>query len=132
MNQTSSPWSSPESQRDGLALLRGLVQIPSPSGHEAEAVGYLVDWMAGHGFIAYRDQAGNAIGVLEAGSSKLEEASFQLPASSFQPPAPSFQLPASSLQSPASSSSSATSTPCPASRRSRCAMESSTAAARWI
>jgi len=103
MNQTSSPWSSPESQRDGLALLRGLVQIPSPSGHEAEAVGYLVDWMAGHGFIAYRDQAGNAIGVLEAGSSKLEEASFQLPASSFQPPAPSFQLPASSPQLPASS-----------------------------
>jgi len=86
MTQTSSPWSTPEGQRDGLALLRGLVQIPSPSGHEVAAVAHLVDWMAGHGFVAHRDQAGNAIGVLEARSSKLEDASPQLPAPSFQPP----------------------------------------------
>ena len=72
MNQTSSPWSSPEGQRDGLALLRGLVQIPSPSEHEAEAVGYLVDWMAGRGFAACRDAAGNAIGVLEAPAKPME------------------------------------------------------------
>ncbi|MCK6580164.1 MAG: [LysW]-lysine hydrolase [Anaerolineae bacterium] len=46
------------------ALLRDLVGIPSPSAHEAEAVGALVDWMTAYGAAqAFIDDAGNAIGV---------------------------------------------------------------------
>jgi LysW-gamma-L-lysine carboxypeptidase len=49
----------------GLALLRELLEIRSPSGQEQPAVNHLVRWMTGHGFVAHRDTAGNAIGVLE-------------------------------------------------------------------
>lgn len=50
----------------GLRLLRELIQIPSPSGEERPAVEHLVAWLRKHGFCAYRDAAGNAIGVLQA------------------------------------------------------------------
>lgn len=50
----------------GLALLRELLEIRSPSGQELPAVKHLVGWLAGRGFAAHRDSAGNAIGVLEA------------------------------------------------------------------
>lgn len=43
-------------------LLRQLVEIYSPSRHEAKAVACLVDWMAGHGYRAFIDEAGNACG----------------------------------------------------------------------
>ena len=43
-----------------------LLQIRSPSGHEMPAVNHMVKWLTGQGFMAYRDGAGNAIGVLEA------------------------------------------------------------------
>ncbi len=48
-----------------LALLRGLVEIPSVSGAEGEAASFLVRWMAAHGFRAQVDEVGNAVGVLE-------------------------------------------------------------------
>jgi LysW-gamma-L-lysine carboxypeptidase len=47
-----------------INLLAGLLAIPSTSGQEHGAVGYLVDWMACHGMRAYRDAAGNAVGIL--------------------------------------------------------------------
>jgi len=49
---------------DGLYdLLTELVRIPSPTGHEADAVDYLVSWMRAHGFDARADEIGNAVGV---------------------------------------------------------------------
>ena len=50
---------------DPVELLRGLVATPSLSTHEAEAVAYLVGQMAGMGFAACADEAGNAVGVRE-------------------------------------------------------------------
>ncbi|MFN3929541.1 MAG: toprim domain-containing protein, partial [Thermoflexus sp.] len=49
---------------EAVALLEELVRIPSPSGAEGEAAAFLRDWMARHGFEAWIDEAGNAIGVL--------------------------------------------------------------------
>ena len=54
-----------ESTAEGLALLHTLLEIRSPSGQETAATTYLTDWMARRGFIAHRDAAGNAVGVLE-------------------------------------------------------------------
>ncbi len=55
-----------ETTASGLALLRTLLEIRSPSGQEMPAVNFLVKWLVEHGFSAHRDSAGNAIGVLEA------------------------------------------------------------------
>jgi len=44
-------------------LLTELVRRYSPSTQEAPAVQYLVEWMQGHGFEAYIDEAGNAVGM---------------------------------------------------------------------
>ncbi|MGQ9491183.1 MAG: M20/M25/M40 family metallo-hydrolase [Anaerolineae bacterium] len=57
----------------GLRLLRELIQIPSPSGEERPAVEHLVAWLRKHGFCAYRDAAGNAIGVLQASGDRKQE-----------------------------------------------------------
>lgn len=54
-----------ETPASGLALLRELLEIRSPSGEEMAAVNHLVRWMARQGFVAHRDAAGNAVGVLE-------------------------------------------------------------------
>ncbi len=43
-------------------LLIDLVSIFSPSQQEQPAVDYLVEWMNGHGFEAWRDEVGNAVG----------------------------------------------------------------------
>ena len=53
---------------DPVDLLRGLVGIPSLSGHEAEATRWLVAWMNGQGFDAAVDQAGNAVGIRGSGT----------------------------------------------------------------
>ena len=55
-----------EGAMSGLALLRELLAIRSPSGQEMPAVRHLVAWLAAHGFSAHRDAAGNAVGVLES------------------------------------------------------------------
>ncbi|MGL4651508.1 MAG: [LysW]-lysine hydrolase, partial [Caldilineaceae bacterium] len=54
--------------RDGaVALLRGLVEIPSLSFQETEAAHWLVAQMGAHGFArANVDAAGNAVGELGA------------------------------------------------------------------
>lgn len=48
---------------ESINLLKKLVSIPSPSGHEAEASAHLVSWMAAHGFDARVDAVGNAVGA---------------------------------------------------------------------
>ncbi len=54
-------------------LLRDLVAIPSPSCHEAEVSGFLVNWMRVNDFDdAYVDSAGNAVG--ERGKGEREVA----------------------------------------------------------
>jgi LysW-gamma-L-lysine carboxypeptidase len=45
-----------------VALLERLVRIPSPSGEEGAAAAALVEWMGAHGFDAYIDEVGNAVG----------------------------------------------------------------------
>ena len=52
---------------DAVALLEGLVCIPSVSGDEHAAVRYLVDQMERLGFDAHVDEAGNAVGVIGEG-----------------------------------------------------------------
>ena len=50
-----------------LALVRGLVEIPSVSRREGDAVEWLVARMAERGFRAIVDDAGNAVGEIGAG-----------------------------------------------------------------
>jgi [amino group carrier protein]-lysine/ornithine hydrolase len=63
---------------DGQRLLQDLVAIPSLSGQEAAASAFLRDWLASHGFQAFVDEAGNAVGVLE-GESEAEPLPQPLP-----------------------------------------------------
>ena len=49
---------------DDLALLEGLLSIPSPSGKEDAVAAYLVEQMERLGFEAGRDKAGNVVGTL--------------------------------------------------------------------
>ena len=54
------------------ALLQELVTIPTPSGHEAPASRYLVDWMAAQGYDeAGVDEVGNAVGSRGTGERVL-------------------------------------------------------------
>lgn len=45
-----------------VSLLENLLAIPSPSRQEHQAAAYLVDWLGRHGFDAYLDDVGNAVG----------------------------------------------------------------------
>ncbi len=58
---------------DELALLRKLVEIPSVSRDENRSVTFLVNWMQTHGFDAFADEAGNAVGILDGSPSADEE-----------------------------------------------------------
>lgn len=57
-----------------IELLRSLLEIPSLSGQEQDAVEFLVRWMTSRGFDAFVDGAGNAVGVLDGGSFTKKEA----------------------------------------------------------
>lgn len=50
---------------DQVDLLEGLLGIYSPSYGESAAVDYLISHMAGMGMRAFRDGAGNAVGILD-------------------------------------------------------------------
>jgi LysW-gamma-L-lysine carboxypeptidase len=50
--------------KEGLDLLEELLLIRSPSGSEEAAVAHLISWMQRHGFDAHRDEAGNAVGIV--------------------------------------------------------------------
>jgi LysW-gamma-L-lysine carboxypeptidase len=56
---------------ESINLLKKLVTIPSPSGHEAEASAYLVGWMAARGFNARVDAVGNAVGTRGDGPHRI-------------------------------------------------------------
>jgi LysW-gamma-L-lysine carboxypeptidase len=53
-------------QYDEVAFLAQLLRIPSLSGQEGEAATYLVEQMAGFGWEAFVDEAGNAVGLVGA------------------------------------------------------------------
>ena len=53
---------------DDIELVRGLVEIPSLSRHEGDAVEWLVARMAERGFRATVDDAGNAVGEIGDGA----------------------------------------------------------------
>ena len=55
--------SEPPADDRAIALLTDLVSTPSPSGQERAASERLVGWMADHGFDAYVDPVGNAVGA---------------------------------------------------------------------
>jgi LysW-gamma-L-lysine carboxypeptidase len=56
---------------DELALLTGLLELYSPTGHEADAVAYLVAQMSAAGLRAHIDDAGNAIGETGQGEESI-------------------------------------------------------------
>jgi len=58
-------------QANQIDLLHGLVAIPSLSGQEENAVGYLVGQMRARGFEASVDRVGNAVGVKGSGPTKI-------------------------------------------------------------
>src|SRR3989442_611144 len=55
------------SDADALALLRGMLEIPSPSHREQRLATFVVEAMRGLGFTAGVDAAGNAVGELRHG-----------------------------------------------------------------
>ncbi|GBD07911.1 [LysW]-lysine hydrolase [Candidatus Thermoflexus japonica] len=61
----------PAGDPEAIALLEALVRLPSPSGAEGEAAAFLTGWMAGHGFEAGVDEAGNAVGKIGEGPRTL-------------------------------------------------------------
>ncbi len=58
-------------QANQIDLLHGLVAIPSLSGQEENAVGYLVGQMRARGFEASVDRVGNAVVVKGSGPTKI-------------------------------------------------------------
>src|SRR5438445_3555377 len=56
---------------DDLELVRGLVEIPSVSRHEGDAVEWLVARMAERGFRASGGDAGNALGGRGGGARRF-------------------------------------------------------------
>ncbi len=56
---------------EAIDLLTQLISIPSPSGEEARAAAFLVDWLNRHGLEAGIDAAGNAVGVKGDGPREL-------------------------------------------------------------
>ncbi len=54
-----------------LDLLVRMVDIPSPSHHEAKLSAYLVDSLKARGFHAYQDDVCNAIGILGSGEKTI-------------------------------------------------------------
>lgn len=63
--------SAPPTEDEAVALLAGLVAIPSVSGSEGEAAEYLRAWMAARGLTAQVDAAGNAVGVKGTGEREV-------------------------------------------------------------
>ncbi len=56
---------------DPVALLRRMIEIPSPSGEESALAAFLVETMSALGFTVSVDAAGNAVGVLGDGPADI-------------------------------------------------------------
>jgi LysW-gamma-L-lysine carboxypeptidase len=54
-------------ESQAVGLLRGMLEIPSPSYHESALAQQLVSWMRELGFTAHVDPAGNAVGEIQRG-----------------------------------------------------------------
>lgn len=67
MMPTEIPHGGPVSHAHAVGLLRGMLDIPSPSHREAALASYLVREMRALGFTSEVDAVGNAIGVLDRG-----------------------------------------------------------------
>lgn len=67
MTPKDTPHAGPVSDAYAVGLLRGMLDIPSPSYHEAAIASFLVREMRALGFTARVDEVGNAVGVLERG-----------------------------------------------------------------
>jgi LysW-gamma-L-lysine carboxypeptidase len=67
----SIPSLNGKQQSEELELLRQAVSIYSPSREEEAASRFLVKAMAARGFQAFRDEAGNAVGLLGQGEKKI-------------------------------------------------------------
>ncbi len=63
--------SAPPTQEEAVALLTGLVGVPSVSGSEGQAAEYLRAWMASRGLAARVDNAGNAVGIKGTGEREV-------------------------------------------------------------
>jgi LysW-gamma-L-lysine carboxypeptidase len=59
------------SDHEAEALLFNLISISSPSGQEGEAAQYLAEWMTEHGFQAFVDDSGSAVGVRGEGEREI-------------------------------------------------------------
>ncbi len=62
-----TPLAGPLADAYAIGLLRGMLDIPSPSGHEAAIAAHLVREMRSLGFTAEVDAVGNAVGVIDRG-----------------------------------------------------------------
>ncbi len=60
-----------QTDQNHIDLLHGLVAIQSLSGGETESVSYLCEQMETRGMLAYRDEAGNAVGTIGSGSKSI-------------------------------------------------------------
>lgn len=61
-----------------ITLLQRLVEIPSVSRKEANAVAFFVAWMNDNGLAAHTDAAGNAVGILDGGPAPDGEAAREI------------------------------------------------------
>lgn len=68
MSKTFAP-SGRVDEKAATALLRRMLEIPSPSGEEADLASYLADAMTGLGLAARVDEAGNVVGETGQGES---------------------------------------------------------------
>ena len=57
--------------KEELDLLVNMVEIPSPSHHEAKLSAYLVDSLKARGFHAYQDDVANAVGIIGSGEKTI-------------------------------------------------------------
>ncbi|MGE5138803.1 MAG: [LysW]-lysine hydrolase, partial [Rudaea sp.] len=71
MTDTEKPAMNAEDAARSRAVLERLLRIYSPSYHERVAVDYMVRGMAELGLQAFRDEAGNAIGVVGEGPREI-------------------------------------------------------------
>lgn len=65
--------------KNSVELLEGLLRIYSPSYHEQEAVDYLIAEMNALGLCAFRDEAGNAVGVMDSPAASTGDAPYLPP-----------------------------------------------------
>src|SRR5689334_5882768 len=59
---------------DPVELLKGALKIYAPATQEAPICTYLVAQMSAHGMRAFRDEAGNAVGIIDPPDAQAQNA----------------------------------------------------------